>query len=49
MLASTLSRPRWDMPITDSCRPSLTASSRMASRMTMADSAPSRPNRFWPT
>ena len=26
MLASTLSRPRWAMPITDSCRPSTTAS-----------------------
>ena len=48
MLASTFSRPRWAMPITAPRRPSPTASSRMVSSSTMADSAPSRPKRFWP-
>ena len=48
MLASTLSRPRCDMPITAESRPWSAACSRMASRIGISDSAPSRPKRFWP-
>ena len=49
MLASTLSRPRCGMPSTTPSRPSSAADDRISSRIAIADSAPSSPNRFWPT
>ena len=48
MLTSTLRRPRWAMPSTAESRPSSAARSRIASRIGISDSAPSRPKRFWP-
>ena len=49
MLASTLSRPRWAMPSTAESRPASAAPERISSRIGIADSAPSRPNRLVPT
>ena len=49
MLARTLRRPRWAIPMTTSAVPASAASSRIVSNSTIVDSAPSRPNRFWPT
>jgi hypothetical protein len=49
MLASTLSRPRWGMPMTEPSSPSSAAAESTASSMGMADSAPSMPKRLAPT
>ena len=45
MLASTLSRPRWDMASTDSSRPASAASVSTVSSSGISDSAPSSENR----
>ena len=49
MLASTLSRPRWAMPMTASSRLGAAASVSTASSSGISDSAPSSENRRWPT
>ena len=48
VLARTLSRPRWDMPITTSRMPCRVASFRIPSRRGIKASPPSRENRLWP-
>ena len=49
MLASTLSRPRWAMPMQTSSRPASAAASQISSISGIVVSPPSRLNRFWPT
>ena len=49
MLASTLSRPRWAMPMTTSSRSSSAASLITESSSGIRDSPPSSEKRFWPT
>ena len=49
MLASTLSRPRWAMPIVTSSSSASAAASQISSITGMVVSPPSRLNRFWPT
>ena len=49
MLASTFSRPRWAMPMTNSLTPSAGPFSMIASSIGMSVSPPSSENRFWPT
>ena len=49
MLASTLSRPRWAMPMTTSSRPCLGRGRRISSSSGISDSPPSSENRRCPT
>ena len=49
MLASTLSRPRWAIPMVTSSRPASAAASQISSISGIVVSPPSRLNRFWPT
>ena len=49
MLARTLRRPRWAMPMTTSSRRDSAAESSTASSSGMTDSPPSSEKRFWPT
>ena len=49
MLASTLSRPRWAMPMQTSCSPASAADSQISSISGIVVSPPSRLNRFCPT
>ncbi len=49
MLASTLSRPRWAMPITTSSRSPSAAVCSTSSSSGISDSPPSSEKRFWPT
>ena len=49
MLASTLSRPRWAMPMTTSSRSASAEAWRISSSSGISDSPPSSENRFWPT
>ena len=49
MLASTLRRPRWAMPIVTSSRPTSAAASQISSTSGIVVSPPSRLKRFWPT
>ena len=49
MLARTLSRPRWAIPMTTSFMSSCAASDTTASSSGMTDSPPSSENRFCPT
>ena len=47
-VASTLSRPRWAIPITTSCAPASAASSIASSSIGTITSRPSSENCFWP-
>ena len=49
MFTSTLSRPRWAIPMIADAMPKSAARPSTASSTTMALSAPSMPKRFWPT
>ena len=49
MLASTLSRPRWAMPMVTSSSPISAAASQISSMTGIVVSPPSRLNLFWPT
>jgi hypothetical protein len=48
-LTSTLSRPRWAMPITISCMPTMPPRWISSSIALMKLSPPSSEKRFWPT
>ena len=48
MLARTLRRPRWAMPMATSWIPARAAEERSSSSRGIRDSPPSREKRFWP-
>jgi hypothetical protein len=49
VLTSTLRRPRWAMPMTISCTPTVPAVRISWSMARISDSPPSSEKRFWPT